>query len=507
MKIEVIGHLVKTNPIQTQFRKAKMNKKSLAGKSGHTQKYPKSNSSLSSGLKAIELSSMDNMDTYASNRRNKLTRRGFLQYTAGSMVAMTSLPGLSAGNSESKLPPVRAITHGPKFHWFSYYDKLQFDPTGRYALGMEVNFEHRSPNPKDVISIGMVDLKDNDRWLKLGQSRSWCWQQGCMLQWRPGSKNEIIWNDRQDDRFVCHILNVFTGKRRTLPHPIYTISPDGRTAVAPDFRRIQDMRPGYGYPGLPDLYTDEPAPKDSGIFRIDLETGKQDLIISIADIAKFGQIPGEPKEPKHYFNHLLFNTDGSRFIFLHRWRAKGLRSFGTRMLTAKTDGSDIHIVDSYGRTSHFIWRDPRHILAWAWHPSHKNAFYLYEDGTDKARPDLAFSPERSRRGSRRVEVIGKNVMTKNGHCTYLPGNKWILNDTYPDKERKQTVYLYNITAGRKVPLGHFYLPPQYTGEWRCDTHPRFSPDGRSVVIDSPHTGNGRQMFLIDISTIVSRGSS
>ena len=36
---------------------------------------------------------------------------------------------------------VRAITRGPKFHWFGYYDKLQFDPTGRYVLGMEVGFE------------------------------------------------------------------------------------------------------------------------------------------------------------------------------------------------------------------------------------------------------------------------------------------------------------------------------------------------------------------------------
>ena len=254
---------------------------------------------------------------------NKLTRRKFLQYTAGSVLALTALPGYAteANSKPEELPPIRAITRGPKFHWFSYYDKLQFDPSCRYALGMEVDFEHRSPKPNDVISIGMVDLKDNDRWLTLGQSRSWCWQQGCMLQWLPGSKNQIIWNDRQDNRFVCHILNVFTGKKRTLPYPIYTISPDGRTAVAPDFRRIQDMRPGYGYSGLPDPNKDDLAPKDSGIFRIDLETGKKDLIISIADIAKFGQIPGEPKEPKHYFNHLLFNTDSSRFIFLHRWRA------------------------------------------------------------------------------------------------------------------------------------------------------------------------------------------
>jgi hypothetical protein len=254
--------------------------------------------------------------------------------------------------------------------------------------------------------------------------------------------------------------------------------------VAPDFCRIQDMRPGYGYAGLPDPHAENPAPKDSGIFRIDLDSGKQDLIISLADIVAFGKIPDDPKGAKHWFNHLLFNTDGSRFIFLHRWRATGQSGFGTRMLTASRDGTDVRVVDPYGKTSHFIWRDPRHILAWAWHPSHGDAFYLYEDGTDKA------------------EIVGQGIMTRNGHCTYLPGNRWILNDTYPDKERKQNVYLYNIATAKTTPLCHFYAPPKYAGEWRCDTHPRFSPDGRSVVIDSPHGGSGRQMYLIDIGAII-----
>ena len=425
------------------------------------------------------MSRMDNIE---------LNRRKFLRSIAIGSTVLPRLIGSAFGaTTKSKLPdspPIRSITRGPKFHWFSYYDKLQFDPAGRYVLGMEVDFEHRSPKADDIIKIGMVDLKNGDKWAELGQSSAWCWQQGCMLQWRPGSKNEIIFNDRQEDRFVCHILNVHSGRKRTLSYPIYTVSPYGRTAVTPDFRRIQDMRPGYGYAGLPDPYKDAAAPNDSGIFRVDLDTGSRELIISLADIAKFGQIPGNPKDAKHYFNHLLFNTDGSRFIFLHRWRATGLRSFGTRMLTANSDGTDIRIVDPHGKTSHFIWRDPEHILAWAWHPSHGDAFYLYQDGTDK------------------VEIVGKSIMTRNGHCTYLPGNKWILNDTYPDKNRNQNVYLYNVATGKTVPLGYFYLPPEYKGEWRCDTHPRFSPDGRNVVIDSPHTGNGRQMYLIDISRIV-----
>ena len=50
------------------------------------------------------------------------------------------------------------------------------------------------------------------------------------------------------------------------------------------------------------------------------------------------------------------------------------------------------------------------------------------------------------------------------------------------------VRLREKATGRRVPLGHFYSPPAYTGEWRCDTHPRFSPDGNKVVIDSPPRG-------------------
>jgi len=414
--------------------------------------------------------------------QSRFTRRGLLR--AALAVPGIAVLGRAARSAEGdRLPPVRQITRGPKFHWFAYYDKLQFDPTCRYALGMEVEFEHRSPRPDDVVKVGMIDLQDGDRWIELGQTTAWCWQQGCMLQWRPGSATEILWNDRQQDRYVCHILDVKSRAKRTVPHPIYSVSPDGRWAVAPDFRRIADTRPGYGYNGIPDPYADQVAPKDSGVWHVDLETGRSKLIVSLAEIAKLPYPRGDISQAKHWFNHLLVSPDGSRFEFLHRWRTA--KSFDTRMLTAKPDGSDVRIVDHSGKTSHFIWRDPRHILAWSWHESHGNGFYLFED-----------------REGGTVEIVGRDVMTGNGHCTYLPGNRWILNDTYPDRQRNQNVYLYHVAENRRVPLGSFLSPKEYSGEWRCDTHPRFSPDGASVVIDSPHAGQGRQMYLIDIRGIV-----
>jgi hypothetical protein len=90
-------------------------------------------------------------------------------------------------------------------------------------------------------------------------------------------------------------------------------------------------------------------------------------------------------------------------------------------------------------------------------------------------------------------------MVVNGHNTYLPrtGNAWVLNDTYPDARRYQHPYLYHPETRRKVALGHFFSPPTYAGEWRCDNHPRASRDGNFVCIDSPHNG-GRQMYLIDL---------
>ena len=49
-----------------------------------------------------------------------------------------------------------------------------------------------------------------------------------------------------------------------------------------------------------------------------------------------------------------------------------------------------------------------------------------------------------------------------------------------------------------IPLAAFPSPPEYKDEWRCDTHPRLSPDGKWVCFDSAHAP-GRQMYLMEIS--------
>jgi hypothetical protein len=394
-------------------------------------------------------------------------------------------------NKPEAFPPTRQLTRGPKFHWFGYYDKFETDPTDQYVLGMEIEFEHSAPRPDDEIKVGMIDLCDQDRWIELGSTTAWCWQQGCMLQWRPGTDNEVIWNDREKGKYVSRILDVKGGKKRTIQHPIYALSPDGRWAITPDFRRLGDTRPGYGYNGIPDPNRDVLAPTDSGIFRIDLNTGKQEMLFSVADVARLPFPHKDVSKAKHWFNHLLFNPDGSRFVFLNRWRNPGDKTHTTRMVTAALDGSDIRVIADSGWISHFIWRDLNHVLAYSEvTPGGRQGFYIFED-SDKGG----------------VEEIAKGVVTSDGHCTYSPDGQWVLYDTYPDKNMIQHVYLYNLARKRRLHIGAFDAPKAYWGappqnEWRCDLHPRFTRNGKSVIIDSPYNGTGRQIHLIDVSSIV-----
>lgn len=416
----------------------------------------------------------------------KYTRRQFLRQvaTAGGAAALGAELGLirAAEKKEQSFPPAMAVTSGPMYHFFGYYDKHQWDATGRYLLCQEVSFMKRLPRADDAITVGMVDLKEGNKWHPISQTKAWCWQQGTMLQWLGSAPDRlIIHNDRAEDRFISVIRDVRTGESRNLPRAIYAVSPDGKQAVCLNFSRVQRTRPGYGYAGLPDRWANQRHPSDDGIFIMDLETGRNRLIISLEQIVAI-KPHDMMDEAEHWFNHLLFSPDGSRFIFLHRWR-KERRGRWTRMFTAAPDGSDIHLVADHEMVSHFIWRDPTHILAWSREPETRDRYHLYTDRSDK------------------VKVIGEGILTRDGHCTYSPDRRWILTDTYPDKNRFRTLFLYNPETRRRVDIGRFFAPKELDGEIRCDLHPRWSRDGTQVCIDSVHEGS-RQVYVLDISHIV-----
>ena len=321
--------------------------------------------------------------------------------------------------------PARAVTKGPEHHWFGYYDKSPWDATSRYLLAMEAEFCDRQPKPTDFITVGMVDLKNKDEWIPFTITTAWSWQQGCMLQWL-GSKptREVIFNSIAKEEPAAVVMDAIANKPvRVLPRPIYCISADGTQAMSLDFARLHRLRPGYGYASAKEQFADEAAPEKLGVWWMDTKTGKNDLVVNLKQLAALK--PDERFQGAHHWvNHLLFNPGGTRFVFLHRWKKPDDRTWQTRMLTAKPDGADLRIAFDDGTVSHFDWRDDTTILAWARTKKDANKFYTVDVVTGE------------------TKVVGADVLTQDGHCSYSPDRKWILNDTYPDKDRKQWLMLF-----------------------------------------------------------------
>lgn len=380
--------------------------------------------------------------------------------------------------------PVVAVTSGPKHHFFGYYDKCPWNKSEKLLLSNEVDFIGRQPKKGELLTVGMIDLENGNKFIPLGKTAAWGWQQGCMLQWLGSdTEHSVIYNTFKDGQYKSIIKNVATGAERILPMPIYDPSRDGKQAVTLDFARLERLRPGYGYIAMDDTSKNDPAPKDRGIWWMDLKTGKTKLVVTLDQLAR-----NRPKKnfenAHHWVNHLLFNPSGSRFIFLHRWGVPG-KGWQTRLYTAKPDGTDLRLVIDTGMVSHFDWMDDDTILAWTQTAKGERAFFLIDDKSGE------------------MTKFGGEILDRDGHCSYSPDRNWVLNDTYPDRQRNQTLMLIRLSDMKRFDLGKFFLPPELRGPFRCDLHPRWNRDGTKVCFDSAHEPT-RQLYVIDVRKLTKK---
>jgi Tol biopolymer transport system component len=149
------------------------------------------------------------------------------------------------------------------------------------------------------------------------------------------------------------------------------------------------------------------------------------------------------------------------------------------MFGANLDGSDLRLVLGDGLVSHYDWRNDQEILAWTRIDGHGDHFYRVNERTGAH------------------EIVGEELLTQDGHCSYSHNGRWILTDTYPHRETfERDLKIYIPDENRQVIVGRYLSPPPFTGEIRCDLHPRWSPDDTRICFDSVHEGE-RQIYVID----------
>lgn len=222
------------------------------------------------------------------------------------------------------------------------------------------------------------------------------------------------------------------------------------------------MREGYGYGNLPDRTGGEASPEDDGVVRLDLQTGRSEVLLSLSFLASFKPRP-TMQGAEHYVNHLAFSPGGSRFLLLHLWRRDG-KSY-SRAVTCDIEGRSPYVIEEEVNLSHYSWQSDTNLLIHTSRHPHGVSFNLYRDG----------APGRRR--------IGEGVLTESGHPSYSPDRKKLVVDTYPNLTRRQCLILCTSEGELIGEIGRFYSPPTFSGAQKCDLHPRWDRSGGRICID------------------------
>lgn len=394
-----------------------------------------------------------------------------------------------------KMINVKRLTHGSDHYFYGYYDNPAWSQDGEYHLSHRVKFWDRIPQAEDIAELGMIRMDDGE-FIKFAETTAWNFQQGAMLQWNPAAPNEeVLFNVRKDGKYRGVVQNVFTQQQRILEKPITNVDPTGKYALSVDFDRMFQFRPGYGYDG-DSFSTEEPSesstnitdetlhPQDDGVWRVDLKTGRSELILSLDQIWEFTKAAFGEEEQKILINHINFNTDGTRFVMLVRNFPKPGGKWRTAVVTANADGSDLYLLLDYSVASHYHWQDPEHLVIFCKGPgAERNELYVLKDQTNE------------------VRAVDSRFFTFDGHCSYSPDRRWLLYDSYPDKRSYRHLYLYHLEKKVWLKLGSFYSDPISTGDHRCDLHPRWNRTGTAISFDSTHEGQ-RHMYMIDVEMFI-----
>lgn len=385
--------------------------------------------------------------------------------------------------------PLVRLTPAAGQYFFGYYDIPAADAAGRH-LCQQVAFRDRFPTPTDEATIGWLPLPSaaeaTGEFHPFASTLAWNFQQASMLQWLP-QPDTCLYNTFSDGAFGCCIHNVVTGQQRPLPLAVANVSQDGTKALCVNMPRIYDFRAGYGYEELPDAFADQPAPAEDGVRVMDLATGEHRLVLSIAEAVDFLAAEGEDiVGRKVVINHITFNPAADRYLFLLRSMDKW--PWITWLVTADTGGGGLRHRQAFGSASHYHWRNNREMLFYMRVNPEQYELVLVDDESDAR------------------TVIDTGYFRSDGHCSYSPDGQWLLYDSYPDgatEDYLRTLQVYDLERHEGITLGRFRSESTATDkvDLRCDLHPRWMPDGKSISFDSIHEGF-RGVYWMDLSGIV-----
>lgn len=330
---------------------------------------------------------------------------------------------------------------------------------------------------ENKIEIGYFNVK-NKQYQRITESSAWCWQQGSRLRWSNIENNTIFYNDVKNGEYCCIKYDIAKEKIiQVIPFAIYDMNFDETYGISLNFDRLQKLRPGYGYDSIKNEEELQNAPDDDGLFLVNMQTGRRELIISLGELAK-----NQDKKImyKHYINHISFSKDGNKIMFFHLWDQKEKFNWKTELCIYDMKNKNTKIIEQNDLVSHYNWKDNENILITGINYDNNEEFYRYYNIETNERVQL-------------------NNITRDGHPIHKEVNNNIFySDTYPDFYDFQKLFKYDVIKRKKTRILNIYSEIKLNGEKRCDLHPKYIQNKDVLLIDTTFKQEKRSVLYIKL---------
>ena len=329
-------------------------------------------------------------------------------------------------------------------------------------------------NIKDI-EFGYFNLNTkNSEFTAIGKTPCCSWQQGCRLRWSNIYADCIYYNTVKNNEYVTILKNIVTNEERVISSPLYDIDKTEKFGASLNYSRLERLRPGYGYSIIPESSM-ENAPSDDGLFLVDINNNKKELVISLDQLSKNND---SNQQFEHYINHLCFSSDSKKLLFFHLWNEKKNKfNWQNELGIYYLEEKKYKIIETTDIVSHYCWIDDNRILVTIITPFHKEKYRIY-DLTDNNKYDL-----------------DDDYLRRDGHPTMI-GNNIFVSDTYPNSRFIQSLFKYDIDNKDYLKLVDIYSNPNLNREKRCDLHPKYDLKSNSVLIDSTFKRKKRSVVVL-----------
>jgi hypothetical protein len=387
---------------------------------------------------------------------------------------------------------IKQLTFGDKHHFFGYIGQCRTIPwneNGQYILGLEIDRIDRMPKPEEAAGIFIIDTKNDNKIIYLDKTHAWNPQQGTMFFWNPNAaETQFFFNDRDVKTGEVFTVLYDIKKKKRVKEYRFKDTPIGNGGVAwngsffmgLNYGRLARLRLVTGYPDSLDWSKDQTAPKNDGIFKVNIKTGEKELLVSYRQMENEIKKQGTDFENTGLFvNHTLLNREANRLYFFAR---EGWVKGGNKLniaFSVHLDGSNLKI-----------------------HKQHIGGHPEWAEGSvmigRKGKKQILYDVDKS-------EIVGQLGTPElfpdpEGDIALSPDGNWFVNGFKVQSEEngnKNFFAVYRISDGayarsKGIDKG------SYLGNIRIDPAPRWNRTNDAILVPGISENRTRQMFVVKV---------